>query len=70
MDPAGIRREVFLTESGGAALILTVSILLQAKSGDDTLVRCFYRWRDTRGLSEVARRKAQVDETAIYQALA
>jgi hypothetical protein len=41
VDPAGIRREVFLTESGDAALLVTVSILLQVKSGDHILVMMF-----------------------------
>ncbi len=41
MDPAGIRREMFLTESGDAALLVTVSILLQVKCGDHILVMVF-----------------------------
>ncbi len=41
MDPAGIRREVFLTESGDAAILVTVSILLQVNFGDHILVMVF-----------------------------
>jgi hypothetical protein len=61
VNPAEIRREVFLTESDDATLLVTVSILLQVKSEDHILVMMFLpmerysrlvRSRQTQGASE------------------